>query len=112
MDASPVPCHLAVTDGDDLSNALVVTSGARLVAETVRRSLALLRCLDRPTIGNVENMASATAPSSATLGLSAEFTAPVLADRDTWASSRVDTATAIRHNTGGRPPIPRSVPGS
>lgn len=57
---------------------LVVTSGARLVTETVRRSLALLQRSLSPVLGIVENMAPSTEPSPPTSALGAEFGVPVL----------------------------------
>ena len=43
---------------------IVVASPARLVAETVRRSLRLLQRLDRQIVGVVENMSTAPDPTS------------------------------------------------
>ena len=57
---------------------LVVTSSARLVTETVRRTLALLQRLDRQVLGLVENMATSPTPSELVTALAGEFTVPML----------------------------------
>ena len=57
---------------------LVVANGGQLVAQTVRRSLALLRQLQRHTLGIVENMAASVDPAATVTELAQAFDVAVL----------------------------------
>ncbi len=58
---------------------VVITSASQLVVQTVRRSLTLLRRLDRRVRGTVENMAPSSQLSDRVAALAADSAVPVLA---------------------------------
>lgn len=66
---------------------LVISSASRMVVETVRRTLGLLRRMDRPLLGVVENMAGPSGPSHHMAGPSgAAASSPVAALAAEWGT--------------------------